>query len=65
MVILDPCASNPCRNGGTCIPEGNIFVCECPEGRRGIVCEIGSGGGQGTFYICRIIGINLKCQENF
>ena len=39
-----PCASTPCKNNGTCIPEfstgynGN-FSCNCPKGYIGINCE--------------------------
>jgi len=36
-----PCASNPCQNGGTCIPEGNGFRCECRGGFTGPRCQAG------------------------
>ncbi|KAL3837328.1 hypothetical protein ACJMK2_022693 [Sinanodonta woodiana] len=37
---LDPCASNPCANGGTCYGLENTFVCECSGNFQGVRCEI-------------------------
>jgi hypothetical protein len=38
---IDPCASQPCRNGGTCRPtNGNSFQCICPQGFSGTDCSI-------------------------
>ena len=37
----NPCSPNPCRNGGTCQPNGaGSFMCLCPIGFSGICCEI-------------------------
>ncbi|XP_027144522.1 agrin isoform X7 [Larimichthys crocea] len=47
-----PCSSHPCLHGGTCEDDGNDFICKCPAGRGGSVCEkvikyfIPSFGGQ-------------------
>ncbi len=43
--ITDPCSSQPCLYGGTCIkiPAANVvppFACVCPNGRTGLQCEI-------------------------
>ena len=36
----DPCASQPCRNGGTCQSlNGNTFQCICPSGYSGSDCS--------------------------
>ena len=29
--IVDTCLSNPCQNDGTCLHEGDRFVCQCSE----------------------------------
>lgn len=36
-----PCSSHPCLHGGTCEDDGNDFICKCPAGRGGSVCEKG------------------------
>ncbi|XP_035519572.1 hyaluronan-binding protein 2-like [Morone saxatilis] len=38
---LSLCKPNPCRNGGTCIRDGNDFDCHCPPGYRGRFCHVG------------------------
>ena len=38
---VNECASNPCRNGGTCLNQENRYVCQCPRGTRGKFCEMG------------------------
>ena len=36
----DPCADNPCLNGGACMPNGfGGFTCQCPPGYSGQRCE--------------------------
>uniref|UniRef100_A0A914VNA0 Uncharacterized protein n=1 Tax=Plectus sambesii TaxID=2011161 RepID=A0A914VNA0_9BILA len=33
------CFSSPCLNGGSCIPEGNNYSCNCPYNTSGSNCE--------------------------
>ena len=37
----DKCVGNPCKNGGTCIPDipGNSFTCNCRPGYTGNKCQ--------------------------
>jgi hypothetical protein len=35
----NPCTSNPCRNGGQCVPLGAGFICNCPVQFTGNLCE--------------------------
>ncbi|CAF2480711.1 unnamed protein product [Rotaria sp. Silwood2] len=35
----NPCADNPCFNGGQCAPVGQGFICNCPETFTGNRCE--------------------------
>lgn len=38
-----PCATNPCKNGGTCTVKGvDSFVCECTGEFYGERCEEGN-----------------------
>ncbi|XP_017518364.2 coagulation factor VII [Manis javanica] len=35
----DQCASNPCRNGGSCEDQLQAYLCFCPDGFQGRNCE--------------------------
>ncbi|XP_076020560.1 factor VII-activating protease-like [Genypterus blacodes] len=35
------CEPNPCKNGGTCVKDGEDFDCECPVGYNGRFCHVG------------------------
>uniref|UniRef100_A0A803TKE2 Sushi, nidogen and EGF like domains 1 n=1 Tax=Anolis carolinensis TaxID=28377 RepID=A0A803TKE2_ANOCA len=39
-IDVDECASNPCKNKGTCTDGINSFSCQCPPGFKGAACEI-------------------------
>ncbi|XP_061108834.1 hepatocyte growth factor activator [Conger conger] len=40
FLFPDPCAENPCQNGGLCssVPRTHSFECSCPEGYTGRLC---------------------------
>uniref|UniRef100_A0A8B9P8I4 Neurogenic locus notch homolog protein 1 n=1 Tax=Apteryx owenii TaxID=8824 RepID=A0A8B9P8I4_APTOW len=35
----DPCASNPCANGGQCVPFEAHYICRCTAGFHGANCK--------------------------
>lgn len=37
---MDKCILNPCLNGATCINENGTFICLCPAGFEGKLCDI-------------------------
>ena len=39
--MVDECASNPCRNGGTCNDHLNHYICSCLSGYNGTHCNEG------------------------
>ncbi|XP_072046233.1 scavenger receptor cysteine-rich domain-containing group B protein-like [Amphiura filiformis] len=64
--MLNACASAPCTQGGTCVPEETDYRCICPPGRRGKRCgqvldpceslPCQNGGrceSRGDTYVCR------------
>ena len=38
---INPCASNPCMNNGSCVDLANQYSCSCPAGFSGTRCETG------------------------
>ncbi|CAB1424456.1 unnamed protein product [Pleuronectes platessa] len=38
----NPCQTNPCLHGGSCLQEGDGYSCYCPQGFSGESCEIES-----------------------
>ncbi|XP_074525217.1 neurocan core protein-like [Halichoeres trimaculatus] len=36
----NPCQTNPCLHGGSCLQEGDGYSCYCPQGYSGESCEI-------------------------
>uniref|UniRef100_A0A8C5PVW9 Sushi, nidogen and EGF like domains 1 n=1 Tax=Leptobrachium leishanense TaxID=445787 RepID=A0A8C5PVW9_9ANUR len=37
---IDECASEPCHNGAICKDRVSHFLCQCPEGYSGQLCEL-------------------------
>jgi len=37
--VVDPCAAEPCLNGGTCTAQGTTYSCECHDGYAGSTCS--------------------------
>ncbi|MFT7581805.1 MAG: hypothetical protein ACI9MR_003483 [Myxococcota bacterium] len=40
---IDPCASSPCDNGGSCNVDGDGFTCQCPARYEGDLCQTDLG----------------------
>ena len=38
---INECATDPCRNGATCVDDVNKATCQCAEGWTGDTCESG------------------------
>ncbi|XP_053453798.1 delta and Notch-like epidermal growth factor-related receptor isoform X2 [Nycticebus coucang] len=61
---VDPCASSPCQNNGTCYAEGVHFTCSCSPGFTGPACTqlvdfcALSPCAHG---MCRSVGTSYKC----
>lgn len=36
---MDECSSMPCHHGGSCKDSIDHFVCTCPNGFTGLICE--------------------------
>ncbi|XP_076303298.1 cell polarity complex component crumbs isoform X3 [Lasioglossum baleicum] len=68
------CALNPCKNNGTCTPmprSRREFVCECPPGFEGKVCDINVDDcvdvvcPDGRICVDGIAGYECKCHEGY
>lgn len=40
LELLQDCRALPCQNGGSCVTEGDAFVCSCSAGFKGRQCEL-------------------------
>ena len=40
MSTETPCNQDPCQNGETCTANQCNFICQCPKGVQGVMCEI-------------------------
>ncbi|XP_076817338.1 retinoschisin-like [Clavelina lepadiformis] len=65
---VDQCDHMPCKNGGTCINDGNSYICNCTDGYEGndcsirIQCVVPSAPNNGT--ISRESGQLVSYKEN-
>ncbi|CAG2195253.1 unnamed protein product [Mytilus edulis] len=58
-----PCSSHPCNNGGTCRNQFESFLCSCPAGYHGAVCEYTPCTGQNCNYgSCVVSGSSFYCS---
>ncbi|KAE8741998.1 hypothetical protein FOCC_FOCC012478 [Frankliniella occidentalis] len=56
LLNTNECASNPCLHGGSCEDAYNAFVCRCPAGWEGALCEAD------VDECARLSGTGLGCQ---
>ncbi|XP_076817353.1 retinoschisin-like [Clavelina lepadiformis] len=68
IYLFDQCDHMPCKNGGTCINDGNSYICNCTDGYEGndcsirIQCVVPSAPNNGT--ISRESGQLVPYKEN-
>lgn len=52
----DPCQSNPCQNGATCVHQVNTYICICPVNYEGRNCNKGNAN---TDNISSSVTVNI------
>lgn len=57
----NPCQTNPCLHGGSCLQEGDGYSCYCPQGFSGESCEIGESL-PGQRRAGKTLGVGLPCH---
>jgi hypothetical protein len=67
-VDIDECASQPCRNGGSCVDGANEFACVCVGGYTGGLCavdidECASQPCQVSFVRCSALSADLLSAQ--
>lgn len=40
LEVPQDCRNLPCQNGGTCVNDGDSFICDCTVGFKGRQCEL-------------------------
>eukprot|EP00912_Choanoflagellata_sp_UC4_P001279 UC4_evm1s800 len=79
-IDIDDCETNSCASGSTCIDLIDNYRCDCPEGRKGDMCEVNSAcesnpcvndgecripeNGDGYFCICPPGFVGGNCEVN-
>ncbi|CDR00207.1 unnamed protein product [Oncorhynchus mykiss] len=58
---VNECQSHPCQNGGTCIDLVGHYICSCPPGTLGVLCEINEDDCAPPL---RLRGTPPKCLNN-
>ncbi len=56
---INECASNPCRNGATCVDGVDSFSCTCVAGYSGVLCQ--TDINECASNPC--IGLTVTCQD--
>ncbi|TWW57719.1 Neurocan core protein 245 kDa early postnatal core glycoprotein [Takifugu flavidus] len=64
-VEKNPCQTNPCLHGGSCLQEGDGYSCYCPQGFSGESCEIGGaeGGDAAGQHSARVLVFSIELSE--
>ena len=57
--IVTHCDSNPCKNGGKCVPDIASYSCVCDAGSTGRNCE--NGNMNNNFIFARTANIFFGC----
>lgn len=61
---IDPCASSPCQNNGTCYADRLVYSCSCSSGFTGPTCAQlidFCALNPCAHGICRSVGTSYKC----
>lgn len=66
---IDPCAEEPCQNGGICEPRGEHFHCSCSDRFKGRLCELYIrkrnpclGDPCGSHGYCEVVNYDFLCE---
>ena len=62
---IDECASNPCRNGGTCTDGINEFTCACLPGWSGPTCETSNVYKHSRIFLFSLCRVILASMSHF
>ena len=57
---IDECSSSPCQNGARCYDRLNGFICKCPSGFTGHLCQTGELSPFCFIYFVEFIQLMFK-----
>jgi hypothetical protein len=62
-IFINYCASNPCKNGGSCQTNQYGFTCQCKDGFSGVFCQTRLDPCKNSMQMCSQRGLCITLKD--